>query len=163
MRKTYTILTLNNSWFSISQQFLQLLNVYSIERDDKRGRRRGGGKLNVYQNRRECDKLTISRKIIIVTFIVINSKMKFLHKTKMKNPNFHLFWRSVGLIQSLNHRRSLNSNPAAIPNILRPKRVRLYKPLGPSVRMTCSSSGIDSLKVGRTPATCPCILNLASS
>lgn len=51
----------------------------------------GGGKLNVYQNRRECDKLTISRKIIIVTFIVINSKMKFLHKTKMKNPNFHLF------------------------------------------------------------------------
>lgn len=45
MRKTYTILTLNNSRFSISQQFLQLLNVYSIERDDKGG----GGKLNVYQ------------------------------------------------------------------------------------------------------------------
>lgn len=37
----------------------------------------GGGKLNVYQNRRECDKLTISRKIITVTFIVNNSKMKF--------------------------------------------------------------------------------------
>lgn len=50
MRKTYTILTLNNSRFSISQQFLQLLNVYSIERDDKGGRNGGGGgKLNVYQ------------------------------------------------------------------------------------------------------------------